>query len=78
MCVLWQTYIGGEEAKLMYLTITNSLYILINTLYIERARTSAGMSGILFEGIHYYIQSTGVDLLEDFRTNLDVSLLVRV
>ena len=37
------------------------------------------MSGPLFEGIHYYIQSRGIDpdLLQDFRTNLNVSLPIR-
>jgi hypothetical protein len=62
----------------MYLTFFNSLYLLIVTLNRERDHISAEMSGTLFEGIHYYIQSRGIDLLEDFRTNLDVSVLFHV
>jgi hypothetical protein len=62
----------------MYLTFINSLYSLIVSVNRERHHTSAEMSGTLFEGVHYYIQSRGIDLLEDFRTNLDVSVLFHV
>ena len=70
--------LGKKKQISCRMTIINSLYILINTIHSERnIHDPAVMSRPIFEGIHYYIQSRGIDLLEDFRTNLDVSLPLR-
>jgi len=53
-------------------SITDSCDIPQQTSYMDKFE----MSAPLFQGIHYHIQSRDIepDLLEAFRTNLDVSL----